>query len=481
MALDNPPEHWIAVALEGADLAAWLWDVGDDTVHLTASWSGILGEQRRAMAVPSRDLAALVHPGDLPQVQAAVEAVVRGPGDEYDIEHRVRTSNGSYRWIQSRGKVTQRDARGRAMCIAGTNSDITARRRAEEALAARELQLRLVVDNVPAMIAEFDAEDRVRYCNGRWAALHGGTPDTLAGQPLAAAAGAAAYERFKEHSERIRRGETAMYERTIVRPGQPDQQMLVQVVPRMHRMRDYIGCYVMMEDVTERKRLEKMKEEFINTVSHELRTPLNAIRASLDRIGAGAAGDELAQLVATARASSERLVRLVNDILDYQRLRAGEAVPELRGLDLAAQVREAAAANESLAREAGVALRVDAPTGRITVAADADRVTQLVTNLVANALKHSARGDAVEIAVAKRDGSGRVSVRDRGPGVPGNFRPRLFTQFSQAQAADGRKRSGTGLGLAICKAIAEQMHGSVGFEPPAQGPGAVFWFELPLQ
>jgi signal transduction histidine kinase len=156
-------------------------------------------------------------------------------------------------------------------------------------------------------------------------------------------------------------------------------------------------------------------------------------------------------------------------------------VPALRGLDLAAQVREAAAGNEILARETGVTLRVDAPARPVMVAADADRVAQLVTNLVANALKHSAAGDTVEISISKRENFGRVSVRDHGPGVPGDFQARLFTQFSQAQAADGKKRGGTGLGLAICKAIAEQMHGHVGFEPPAQGAGAVFWFELPLQ
>jgi PAS domain S-box-containing protein len=457
-----------------------VWDVGTDTVYLTASWSGILGEQRRPVEARSRELSMLVHPGDLPQVQAAVEAVVRGPMDEYDIEHRVRTSSGAYRWIQCRGKVTQRDARGRAMCIAGTNSDITARRRAEEMLAARELQLRLVVDNVPAMIAEFDAEDRVRYCNGRWAALYRTTPEALAGQSVASVIGSGAYARFLEHSPRIRAGETVMYERVHLRPEQAERQLLVQIVPRMHRQRDYLGCYVMVEDVTERRRLEKMKEEFIGTVSHELRTPLKAIRASLERIASGTTPEELARLVDTARMSGERLVRLVNDILDYQRLRAGQAIPALQGIDLCAQVREAAAANESLAREAGVTLRVDAPDKRITVEADADRITQLVTNLVANALKHSAPSGKVEIAVSRRENFGRVRVRDYGPGVPGDFQPRLFTQFSQAQAADGKKRSGTGLGLAICKAIAEQMKGSVGFEPPADGAGAAFWFELPL-
>jgi signal transduction histidine kinase len=142
-------------------------------------------------------------------------------------------------------------------------------------------------------------------------------------------------------------------------------------------------------------------------------------------------------------------------------------------------VREAVAASESLAREGGVELRLAEPAAPILVSADADRVVQLATNLIGNALKHSARGDAVDIALERVDDGARVSVRDRGPGVPPEFQPQLFQQFAQGQAADGKPRAGTGLGLAICKALAEQMRGRVGFERP-DGPGAKFWFELPL-
>jgi signal transduction histidine kinase len=269
------------------------------------------------------------------------------------------------------------------------------------------------------------------------------------------------------------------YERVMVRPGRAEARLLIQVVPRIERGGDYAGCYLMLEDVTERRRLEQMKEQFINTVTHELRTPLHSIRASLDQIAASDPSAGAAQQIATARASCERLVRLVSDILDYQRVRAGQPLPaQSTLLDLSAQVREAAAANESLAREAGIALQVAAPVP-IFVSAHADRVAQLVTNLVANALKHSSHGDTVDISVGQRGHCARVSVRDRGPGVPADFQPQLFQQFSQAQAADGKQRGGTGLGLAISKAIAQQMNGKIGFEP-ADGPGAVFWFELPL-
>jgi PAS domain S-box-containing protein len=362
--------------------------------------------------------------------------------------------------------------------VTGTNADITARRRAEEMLAAREMQLRLVSDSVPAMIVELDANDRIRYCNSRYANFFGKSSESLIGQTFAQAVDQSAWERYAEHRARIRAGQTADYERIVVRPGQPEVRLHIQLVPRMERGNEYVGCYLMAEDVTERQRLATMKEEFIRSVTHELRTPLQAIHASLDRIAAETAGAR--EIVGAARASCERLMRLVNDILDYQRLRAGHRL--LGGkerIELAEQVRAAIAASSSLAREAGIELRMEAPAFPVLLTADADRVIQLVTNLVANALKHSARGDVVDIAMERRDDYVRVSVRDRGPGVPADFQGHLFQQFAQGQAVDGKQRAGTGLGLAICKALAEQMNGRVGFAP-AEGAGAVFWFELPL-
>jgi PAS domain S-box-containing protein len=346
-------------------------------------------------------------------------------------------------------------------------------------LAAREMQLRLVSDSVPALLVELDAGDRIRYCNSRYASFFGKASETLIGQTFASAVDQGAWDRYAEHRAALRAGRSATYERVVARPDKPEVKMHIQLVPRMERG-EYAGCYLMAEDITERERLARMKEDFIRSVTHELRTPLQAIRASLDAIAAESKGRKVAGVVTSARASVERLVRLVNDILDYQRLRAGHRLPSgSERIELSATVREALAANESLAREAGAELRVQEAAMPIMLAADPDRVVQLTTNLVANALKHSAKGDAVEIRVERGETHARVSVRDHGPGVPADFQSQLFRQFAQGQAADGRKRAGTGLGLAICKALAEQMGGRVGFEPAADG-GAVFWFELPL-
>jgi len=468
---------WLRDALEGSDLAGWLWDVPADTVRLSASWKELLGEPPAETLVPRRELAALVHPDDLPRVVSVLDGVLAGRAPAYEMEHRVRVASGAYRWIESRGKVIARDADGRPLIVTGTNADITARRRAEEMLAAREMQLRLVCDSVPAMIVELDASDRIRYCNIRYAEFFGKSSESLIGQTFAEAVDRHAWERYAEHRERLRAGLTATYERVLVRPDRPEVRLHIQLVPRIERGGAYVGCYLMAENITERQRLERMKEDFIRSVTHELRTPLQAIRASLDGIAAAAPG--VARTVASARASTERLMRLVSDILDYQRLRAGHRLPAgQERIDLVSTVRNAIGGCDSLAREGGVELRLQAPSLPVLIAADPDRVIQLVTNFVANALKHSGKGDVVDIAIERGDTHVRISVRDRGPGVPADFQPQLFKQFAQGQAADGKRRAGTGLGLAICKALAEQMNGRVGFVP-AEGAGAVFWCELP--
>jgi PAS domain S-box-containing protein len=480
MSQDSSPDSWLRAALAGSDLAAWVWDLQADTVKLSESWLEMLGEPPREIVVQRRELAALVHPDDLPRLLSVLDSVRRGRTPAYDIEHRVRVAGGAWRWIQSCGKVTEKDAAGRPLVVTGTNADITARRRAEEMLAARELQLRLVSDSVPAMIVELDASDRIRYCNSRYAGFFGKSSESLIGQTFAKAVDQGAWERFAEHRERIRSGKTASYERTVARPGLPEVQLHIQLVPKMDRGSEYTGCYLMADDVTERQRVSRMKEDFIRSVTHEVRTPLQSVRAALAQVAAETGSGPLAQTVAAARSNCERLVRMVNDILDYQRMRAGHRLPGGKEkIDIAAPVREAVAASESLAREGGVALHLAEAAMPILIAADPDRVVQLVTNLVANALKHSARGDTVDIAVERGDGCARVSVRDRGPGVPAEFQAQLFQQFAQGQAADGKRRAGTGLGLAICKALAEQMSGRVGFQAP-EGPGAQFWFELPL-
>jgi PAS domain S-box-containing protein len=469
----------LALALEGSALAVWDWDIERDLVFLDRAWAQIIGAPEAETIASTGELLALVPEDEVATVRAAFATAIRS-GVGYDIEHRVRTRGGEYRWIASRGIVTERTPDGRARRMTGTNRDITARRRAEEALAAQELQLRVVIDNVPVMIVDVDANDRYRYCNRRYADFFGHSAEALVGRTVREVIGEQGYIRFSAAVAEARKGEAVTYERPAAVRGRDAVELEVRVVPQMRAQRGYQGCYVLLTDVTERKRLAAMQEDFVANVSHELRTPLTAIRASLSMLAHGSAGEltpKAAGLVNVAHSSCERLVRLVNQVLDFQKARralAQGALPELAAIDLAGR---AIKANESYAAEHGVSLRFAGGEPGLRVLADADYTIQALTNLLANAVRYSPRGELVELGIEPRSDRVRFSVRDHGAGVPETFRSRLFEPFAQADPGTSGSRNGTGLGLAITKSIVEHMGGTVGYEPPADG-GSLFWLDL---
>lgn len=235
--------------------------------------------------------------------------------------------------------------------------------------------------------------------------------------------------------------------------------------------------------IAERLRIERAMNEFVSIVSHELRTPLTSLRGSLGLIEGGVVGElppQMAQLVEIARFNTDRLVRLVNDMLDLTRIEAGRLDLQLRPLDPEDLVEAAFAEIRGLAEQARVRLTDRADPGRRPVLADRDRVVQVLINLLSNAIKASPPGAVVEAFVGPAaDGRIRLEVRDEGPGIPSTEMRRIFEKFQQLDGDDGRRRGGTGLGLTISKAIVEQHGGSIGVESEPGG-GSTFWFDLPV-
>ncbi len=218
--------------------------------------------------------------------------------------------------------------------------------------------------------------------------------------------------------------------------------------------------------LSRRKELDGIKDEFISTVSHELRTPLTSIHGALGLLASGVAGqvDAKAQnLLRIASTNTDRLVRLINDILDLQRMDSGQAPLQLRPCSLPEMVAQAADTMRSMAEAAGVHLHVAAETEEAGLAfeGDPDRVQQVLCNLLSNAIKFSPRGGGVYVGGSAHDGSLLLSVEDRGRGVPVEKLESIFHRFEQVEAADSRQKGGTGLGLAICRAIVAQHGGSV--------------------
>jgi len=233
-------------------------------------------------------------------------------------------------------------------------------------------------------------------------------------------------------------------------------------------------------DISERKHMERLKDDFVSTVSHELRTPLTSISASLGLLS-GAAHIDLPvtarRLITIAHSNSERLVRLINDILDIEKIESGNVVFDLARVEVAALVAQTIEANRALADGCGVRLRL-AAEGAHEVRADPDRLMQVVTNLLSNAIKFSARDEEVVVSVATCDDRVRIEVRDHGPGIPESFRPHVFEKFAQAEATAARPKGGSGLGLSIVKQIVLRLGGEAGFRDAPDG-GTIFYVELP--
>ncbi len=235
-----------------------------------------------------------------------------------------------------------------------------------------------------------------------------------------------------------------------------------------------------IRDISERKQVERMKTEFVATVSHELRTPLTSIAGSLGLIAGGAAGEiapKARKLIDIAHSNSHRLIRLINDLLDIEKIESGSVAFDLKMLDLREIAQEAIQANEGFAAAAGVRIALEPFEGRAAVRTDHDRLIQVLTNLLSNAIKFSPPSGQVDLRVTPGSETHRLTVTDNGPGIAPAFQPRLFDKFAQAETSDARSKGGTGLGLAIVHEIVRQMNGRVTFETSPQG--TAFHVDLP--
>ncbi len=274
----------------------------------------------------------------------------------------------------------------------------------------------------------------------------------------------------------------------VVLTGLDDDELAVQALHEgaqdflIKGQIDTRGLLRAMRYANERKRLESLKSEFVSSVSHELRTPLTSISASLGLLVGKTAGElpaPAAHLIGIAHSNSLRLVGLVNDILDIEKLDAGKTVFNYERVDVRRPIELAIKANLGSAEAAGVRIICDIHAGAVVeVRADPERLAQALTNLLSNAVKFSPRDAEVEVTVTSKSNEIRISVRDHGAGIPDDFKPRIFERFAQADGTDTRLRGGTGLGLSIVKQIVDRLGGKVGFGD-APGGGALFYIDMP--
>jgi PAS domain S-box-containing protein len=361
------------------------------------------------------------------------------------------------------------------------------RARSKEQGRAEELyrQQEILLDSVADGICGVDQQGQVSFANPAAARLLAASASSLTGKPVHELLhGSAPAVRGCGPDCPLRRfnGDhmAASGEDTIFRSDGSAFPAEYALTPILDQDR-FSGAVLSFRDISQRFALDRLKDEFISTVSHELRTPLTSIRGALGLLSSGTLGqvnDKATNLLRIALSNSDRLVRLINDILDLERIQSGREPLAFRPVKLAEIIRQAIDGMAPVAEAADVQLVHD--TTEVEIAADPDRLIQVLTNLLSNAVKFSPPGSTISVQLRPGVTGVTLSVIDRGRGIPANKLDTVFGRFQQVDASDSRQKGGSGLGLAICRTIVLQHSGRIWAERN-RDRGSTFRVFLPYQ
>ncbi|HVP09014.1 MAG TPA: PAS domain-containing sensor histidine kinase [Burkholderiales bacterium] len=346
-------------------------------------------------------------------------------------------------------------------------------------------KLALFAERSPIAVLELDVESRIQQVNPAAENLFGYPPAELIGKPASHLILPKYQDDFARQWRELLQTRAPMSGLRLRNPRRDGIEIVCEwtVTPLVNAANDIVSLIAQGRDITQQLEAERIKKEFTSTLSHELRTPLTSIIGSLQLINSGVLGDidkDVLELTTIAERNGQRLLDLINDILDVEKIESGKLTLFVETVDLTELVAESITLNRAFADRFKVGLAAVGERQPVRVNADRKRLLQVMTNLISNAAKFSPEGSTVEISMESCDHGIHVGVHDRGPGIPDNFRSRIFGRFAQADMSHTRQKGGTGLGLAICKRLLEMMGGKIGFSD-RDGGGTTFWFELPKQ
>lgn len=424
-----------------------------------------------------------VHPDDLMRTRDADEACVANPDTRTLSEYRIRNRAGTaWRWMKSDAVGVDRDKHGRARKIIGAQTDITDQKIADEALRSSETQLRSLIEEAPVGKAMVNMDGEYVQVNRALCQFLGYENDELIGKTARDVIHPDDRPEDIKQATDLLSGARSIYsleKRYIRKDGEIAWGLLTVKI-----VRDVLGepahFITQVFDITERRRLQAMKKDFVSVVSHELRTPVTSILAALDLLLSNTTGelpDSTHRLLSIARLNGERLNALVNDILTMQKLSSGELAINLESVDLTALVRHAAEINQPYADKHRVSFRCELPDRQIFCRTDPARFQQIAANLISNAAKFSEPGSGVELSVADAGDCVRFSVRDHGKGMTEQQQKLIFEPFVQVDTPSANDHVGTGLGLSITKQLVEFQGGSIAVQS-APGEGSEFSVEF---
>ena len=388
-------------------------------------------------------------------------------------------------------KSPWRDDDGTIVGIIGIATEITERAEAAETLRAeRELHsrneslLQGIIVSAGEAIVTSDLEGRILTFNPAAEAMFGREESATLGQPVEILV---PIDQRGQHEEGMRRrahghrGPAAgrWVRRTALRSDGTEipVEIFIAEVSRAEDRR----IVALIRDLTEHVKIQEMKDDFVSIVSHELRTPLTSIQGALGLMLGGAVGElppDARDLLQVAHDNAQRLVRLTNDLLDLQKLEAGRMTYRFVVTDLTAIARQTIAALEPLATARGVALELDAPEAALYASVDPDRIAQVLTNLMGNAVAVSDPGTAVTIRVREDEDAAVIDVSDQGPGIAESDRERVWGKFTRVESGAAARTHGTGIGMPLARALVDAHGGTLDFTSVV-GVGTTFSVRIP--
>ncbi|HMM75160.1 MAG TPA: PAS-domain containing protein [Gammaproteobacteria bacterium] len=490
----NERRELLEIVVHASNDGLWDWHVQNGGLYTSPRLKELLGYRDEEIDSDWARWHSFVHPEDRASFDAAIAQIAAG-AHEFEVEYRMRTKSGEWRWYRSRAMAI-RDEEGATRRVAGSTSDITEQKlREQESARARQL-LDEAIEAMDAGIVRFDAEDRLVFCNERYREIYGippalGVPGTSFSELLedfftrnpACRGRLSVAELVEDRLARHRRA-TGVWEQQY-----GERWLLVSDRPTADG-----GVVGLRTDITSFKRIEAdlslaksraeaasvAKSQFLANVSHELRTPLNGVIGMLQMLDDPAVPPPFADYVELALRSGRALLELINDLLDGAKIEAGRLQLERVPFEPAEVIADARAAIETAARAKGLTLAVDrAELCARRVLGDPKRLRQILTNLLGNAVKFTHEGGVSLRVACTADDRVYFEVADTGIGIPPAMQAKIFEPFTQAEESTSRRFGGTGLGLSICRSLVRLMGGELGVDS-TPGKGTRFFFDLPL-
>lgn len=471
-------EERFKLTTEGSNVGIWDWDPKTNIVYYSPNFKKMLGYTEEEFPDKLEMFNRILHPDDYKRVWDAVNQHLNNRVP-FAIEYRLMTKSGDYRWIQASGLALW-NKQGIPTRMSGTFIDISERKESEAKFTAQyELTQDLANANTAILESATDSiitknkKGQILSVNSQTLKEFNYEKDELIDTDIKTIIPDWTFIHPEES-----KGST--YEFTGLRKNGESFPIEIKFSRLIYHKQDAVVINV--RNISDRKKIENIKNEFVSVVSHELRTPLTSIRGSLGLILGGSAGnfsEKAKTLLDIANNNCQRLLLLINDILDLEKIEAGKMDFKRDVINVKNLIMNSIIDNMLYSEKFHVKLEAEEIDPDITIKSDFDRLMQVMTNLISNAVKFSPSGETVKIKTDLINNSIRISVSNKGHGIPIDFQSKIFKKFSQADSTSTRAKGGTGLGLSICKTIVDSLGGKLNFVS-LPNELTTFYVEMPI-